>query len=264
MTQTQALCRQAAEVYASRLVDRFPQIRAVVLYGSVARGEASEDSDIDLMVIVDRGAEELPDPVFALGQELLAEFPHVMTQTIIEDAVNFHQRATDGYPLERTVARQGIALYDSDGVFAVMRNSLPPQVAEERAEYTPSRDVLREYLRAADDALREARVLFENRFWDGVSNRAYYAMFNAATAAALSTGIEEIRSHKALRDLFRHRVAIQRELGLDYAADLDRIFDLRLSADYKPAFRVTEAMAADAITTAERFLDRLGEFPDAA
>jgi predicted nucleotidyltransferase len=182
--QTQALCRQAAEVLAGRLVERFPEVQAVVLYGSVARGEAHEDSDVDLLAVVSTDADTLRNPIFDLGQELLADFPHVMTQVIVEETEEFRRRAIEGYSLERTVARQGVALYDT-GVFAAVREDLPPRIAEQSAEYAPTPDLMREHMRAAEEALAAARLLFDNQFWDDVSNRAYYAMFNAATAAVI-------------------------------------------------------------------------------
>jgi uncharacterized protein (UPF0332 family)/predicted nucleotidyltransferase len=260
--QTQALCREAAEVLARRLVQRYPEVEAVVLFGSVARGDVHEDSDVDLMIIVEGDVRQMHSRVFALAQELLDDFPDIQVQTIVEDSARFSARAIEGYPLERTVARQGVALFDR-GAFATVRKSLPPQIAEDRAEYRSSLSVTHEHLRAAEEALLEACVLFENGLWDGVSNRAYYAVFNAATAAVLRTGVEDIRSHKALRNLFRHRVAEDRHLGLDLAVDLDRLLDLRLNADYKRAFRVSEQDAEAALETAERFIGRVRDFVSA-
>lgn len=45
------LLRERAEEVAETLVDRFPQVSGVCLYGSVARGEESPDSDLDLLVV---------------------------------------------------------------------------------------------------------------------------------------------------------------------------------------------------------------------
>jgi uncharacterized protein len=49
-----ASLRPALEQYAGRLRERFAdRLRAIVLFGSFARGTADEDSDIDLLVLVD-------------------------------------------------------------------------------------------------------------------------------------------------------------------------------------------------------------------
>ena len=45
----------ALEAYAERLRSRFgSRLHGIVLFGSWARGEAHEDSDVDVLVLVDR------------------------------------------------------------------------------------------------------------------------------------------------------------------------------------------------------------------
>jgi len=251
--------REAAEEFARRAGERLPEVQAVILYGSVARGDAHEESDIDLMVIATLADEALKDRIFDLQLEVQNLFEHVLTQVVVDEVREFQRCAKEGYPLERTIARQGIVLFDR-GAFASVRDGLPPRVAEDRPDYRPSPSLINEHLRLAEETLQQARLLLDNRFWDGVSNRAYYAMFNAASAAVLATGVEEIRSHKALVDLFHHGVAVERGLGLQQASDLQQAFQLRMNADYKPLFRVTEAAARDVLLKAERFLARIREF----
>jgi uncharacterized protein (UPF0332 family)/predicted nucleotidyltransferase len=251
--------REAAEEFARRAAERFPEVQAVILYGSVARGDAREESDVDLMVIATRADEALKDRIFDLQLEVQNLFEHVLTQVVVDDVEEFRRCAMEGYPLERTVARQGIVLLDR-GVFAPVRDALPPRVAEDTPEYRPYPNLIEEHMRAAEETLAAARILFENRLWNDCSNRAYYAMFNAGAAAVLATGVEEIRSHKALVDLFHHRVGVERGLGLQHANELQQAFQLRMNADYKPLFRVTEAAARDVLLKAERFLARVREF----
>lgn len=53
---------ESAETIRARLADRLPELRArypvakIQIYGSVARGEATDDSDIDLLVDFKEGA----------------------------------------------------------------------------------------------------------------------------------------------------------------------------------------------------------------
>lgn len=49
---------EIAGEYARRIGHR-PEVRSVVLFGSRARGDASPDSDIDVMVVVSEESEEL-------------------------------------------------------------------------------------------------------------------------------------------------------------------------------------------------------------
>lgn len=45
--------RDRADQVAGALIDQFPQVSGVCLYGSVARGDAGPDSDLDLLVVGD-------------------------------------------------------------------------------------------------------------------------------------------------------------------------------------------------------------------
>jgi uncharacterized protein (UPF0332 family)/predicted nucleotidyltransferase len=248
---------QTAKEVASRLVQAVPGIEAIVLYGSVARGEAGEDSDIDLLVLTSIPARPVEEQVRALVSGLDAE-RRTFTQAIVETVEEYRSRVEMGYPLERTAARMGQALYDR-GAFASVRAALAPRTGEEKGQYGPLASVVAEYLGSADEALAEAGHLLSGGFWDGASSRAYYAMFYAASAAVLSAGIEEIRSHKALVGLFRRTVAIDRRVGLEYAGDLERALKTRLNADYAPGFRVDEAAAWETVAAATRFIARIRE-----
>lgn len=48
---------------------------------------------------------------------------------------------------------------------------------------------VRERLKQARETLEEAEALFEQDFWRGTINRAYYAMFYAVLALAASKGV---------------------------------------------------------------------------
>lgn len=63
-----------AERYAAALVERVPSLRAVIVFGSVARGDWNKWSDIDVLVVAD----DLPDDALArLDVVLLADFAGV-------------------------------------------------------------------------------------------------------------------------------------------------------------------------------------------
>ena len=85
-----------------------PDVQAVLLFGSIARGEATVDSDIDLAVIADRdwqGQVHLEDAVHTrLGNncDVLAFTP-----------VEFRKLAHDGEPVVSDILSHGIALVGS-------------------------------------------------------------------------------------------------------------------------------------------------------
>jgi predicted nucleotidyltransferase len=82
--------------------------RAVILFGSIARGEATTDSDIDLAVIAPSGWDrrvELEDSVRArLGNDC---------DVLVFTQAEFDRLATSGEPVVSDILRDGIALIGS-------------------------------------------------------------------------------------------------------------------------------------------------------
>jgi uncharacterized protein (UPF0332 family)/predicted nucleotidyltransferase len=239
-------------------VEEAPELEAVVLYGSVARGEAHEDSDIDVLVLTSEATPEIAGKVRRLSSDIEAEQDHgTLFVPSLETVSRFRWLAVNGSPYAKAILRQGKALYDR-GAFAELRQDM---AARWRAGMTgPSDELLEQHMRAAERALIGARALVEVEDFEGVASRAYYAMFNAATAAVITTGIEDIRSHQALIELFRLDVALKRGVELEHADNLKAAFKLRLDADYEPGFRVDRAEATKALEQAERFIARIRGF----
>jgi uncharacterized protein len=114
--------RKAAERFTAAVRERFgDQIRAVVLYGSVARGEARRDSDIDVLVI--RNQAKLDHPIFEIGYDLDAENNYVtLTMPYFVDAQLFEHLSSIGAIFAANIIREGVILYD-DGLFTKIRSS---------------------------------------------------------------------------------------------------------------------------------------------
>ena len=76
-------------------------------------------------------------------------------------------------------------------------------------------------LAKSSQALKSARVLLRGGDTDGVCNRAYYAMFNAARAALLAVGAPSdaahAKTHNGLQSAFNQHVIksgrLEQELG---------------------------------------------------
>jgi len=90
-----------AELYGSRL-------KGVVLYGSEARGEAQEDSDIDLLVLL--------EPPIKLGEEIRT-IVHALYPLQLEVIRPIHAMPTDAKAYEageialyRNVKQEGISV----------------------------------------------------------------------------------------------------------------------------------------------------------
>ena len=92
---------------------------------------------------------------------------------------------------------------------------------------------------------------------EGACSRAYYAVFYAAQAALIVEGfgdeVSSIKTHTGLLGFFSRRLIKTGRLAIGLSKTLNKLHDLRLSADY-----LTEASSREegiaAIEHAETFL----------
>lgn len=89
----------------------------------------------------------------------------------------------------------------------------------------------------AERACKSARVLFELGDVDGACNRAYYAMFDAARAALLSSGApvkpDIGKTHRGLINAFSDHLIKSGLVLKEMGRLLKRAEETRLVADYK-------------------------------
>ena len=83
-------------------------VRQVILFGSYARGAAEEDSDVDVMILLDLPREQLPAHRRAarIAADLLDEYGVVVSPLLESEAFFARNRAT--YPFFRNIDQEGI------------------------------------------------------------------------------------------------------------------------------------------------------------
>ncbi len=113
----------------------------------------------------------------------------------------------------------------------------------------------RDLKRKSERALASAREL-QDRDPDGSVNRSYYAMFDIARAALLSTGVPEHelpRTHNGVIAAFSQHAVQSGRVDQKVAAALGRAESLRLLADYTGT-ALDAKTAADTVARAEAFV----------
>jgi len=89
--------------YITPVVEKYP-VEKVILYGSYARGDASDKSDVDL--VVESGGKMRNTKIFALGGELLDVLPvRVDVYDILEIA--------NPSAMYENIQREGVIIYES-------------------------------------------------------------------------------------------------------------------------------------------------------
>ena len=95
--------REAVEYFVKLLKERFGgRTKKVILFGSVARGDAEEDSDIDVLVI---GEGITQKEISELTWEVLMETGEVVS-AIVESPDEFERTKNSSF--HRTVLREGV------------------------------------------------------------------------------------------------------------------------------------------------------------
>lgn len=112
----------------------------------------------------------------------------------------------------------------------------------------------------AGTACRSARALLDLGDMDGAANRAYYAMFDAARAALLSSGVpvqpDIGRTHSGLIAAFGNHLVKSGRVSRDMGRLLNRAHEIRLVADYNGQ-SVEHEEAIEIVEQAELFVESM-------
>jgi predicted nucleotidyltransferase len=96
--------------YRQTLTEQFPGIiEQLTIFGSKARGEATEDSDLDVLIIIREGDWKLKEAIARPGH-LAAVGTDVVPSFIVYTVNEWEQRRQAETPLWQTVMRDGVAV----------------------------------------------------------------------------------------------------------------------------------------------------------
>ncbi|MEM2914566.1 MAG: nucleotidyltransferase domain-containing protein [Candidatus Bathyarchaeia archaeon] len=95
-------------------------VKSIIVYGSVARGEATEESDVDIMVVLEEHSlyKRVSDIVYEVDLK-----NRTATSIFWATPEELFKYAKNGSPFLESVAEEGVVLYD-DGTFAGVRQSI--------------------------------------------------------------------------------------------------------------------------------------------
>ena len=101
---TESIAKLAKEVFGDKL-------RSVILYGSYARGDYDDESDIDIMILVNIPREKIwlyKDPIIHLASDLGLEYD-ILVSPYIKDTETF-DKYLNAMPFYQNVQREGIPI----------------------------------------------------------------------------------------------------------------------------------------------------------
>lgn len=102
--------RRALDELQSRLFSQFGSVEDIILYGSIVRGEADSESDIDLLVVTSHpltrtARHEITDAVFEVNPSYGTNL-----STLVVDRLSWESGPVSVLPIREEVLTQGIPL----------------------------------------------------------------------------------------------------------------------------------------------------------
>ena len=111
--KTEAELRKITDEVVKRILENTPlRVNKIILYGSYARGDAEDGSDIDIMVLCDNNKEEANKhfkEIFEIADKVAFE-NDIMIQTNVENE-SFFNNWIDDLPYYKNVKNEGVLLY---------------------------------------------------------------------------------------------------------------------------------------------------------
>jgi len=283
------LVSEALSRFCERLLARFgDDIRRVILYGSFVRGEAHDESDVDVMVVVAWEEERLPDgwyrspysdprwqAIIDIAVESTLESERYFSPLVVSETL-FQSSRGDAVEEAR---REGIVLYTcASGITSAGKRltrlttssdtPVHPSVDRALREATEDYDTEpadlddpHQWLLLADDELRVVRDLIKDAHYAQAVSRAYYGMFYAAKAMLLAIGIS-VKSHKGVIAQFGRCFVETGRIEARFESILSRANEERLRSDYEPKSRPKREDVEQALHDAETFIAQAHELVD--
>ena len=200
------------------LTDRFQNnFKCLILYGSWAKGLAREDSDIDLLVILDRIDKETRNSVHDIIRGIDAE----RSITIVSS--DFKDFQKEKIPLYTAVKREGKVIY---GNVDLSINPEPPEV--KYSEFFKSSHEFE------SQKIRIAEELLEKDLISGIAELCYVASKHAIQATLAMHGEGYSSKIKVLLPL------AERYFGGEIAEAFKRLFELYIKSEYGVEFLTDE------------------------
>jgi uncharacterized protein len=108
--------RLALEAFVHGLQEQYPeQVVRVVLFGSKARGDSDDESDLDVLVVVDDGDWKFRDAVTLVAFEPMLDYDVVLSPLIVDvDEYDWWQEYHA--PIYRHIRSEGVELWTKQSV----------------------------------------------------------------------------------------------------------------------------------------------------
>ncbi|MEM5812779.1 MAG: nucleotidyltransferase domain-containing protein [Candidatus Aenigmatarchaeota archaeon] len=239
-----------AQMFCDAIIKKYKKIiKAVVVFGSVVRGDLTEKSDIDVLVIIDDTiARFTPEMREAFDIKLYDIAKNISEDISVQPAwtlTEFWDMARIGHPLLYTIVRDGWALYDT-GFFIPVRKLL------ERGKIPHTIEAVELLMESAPKKI--ARV--ENVKLYMIAEDLYYAMLNASQAVLMYLGKESPRPKEAVKNVKEYLLS-NKLIEKKYVNYLEKIIKFRKDVEHKKIKNISGEKLDKFIEIAKDYVEKM-------
>ncbi|MBI3914934.1 MAG: HEPN domain-containing protein [Chloroflexi bacterium] len=250
--------QQALDELVGRLRHQFKkQIAQVILFGSRARGDASWESDFDLLIVTKNGGTKLEKTLTEFPNPIGFEHNLVLTSHVIPQKEFVLKRKAE--PFYRSIYSEGIDLIGKKPRRLARGKPLvyrPPTRGFKMDENARIQIKIRRD--RALDYLGEAQSLFDLKKFPGAVSRAYYAVFTFTSAVLLTLDLVRAK-HSGVESAFSEYFIRDKRIEEEFKDIFLRAKNERELADYK--FKnYTQEQAQQILSNCERFVARMERY----
>lgn len=225
-------------------------LKAVIIFGSVAKKEETKKSDIDLLIVVDditmRMTPEVVEAYRVITEKVIGETSKKLHVTSMKFTA-FWEYIRAGDPVAINVLRDGIALIDS-GFFD------PLQVLLYQGRIRPTPESIWTYMSRAPKTLHNSKWHMAQATVD-----LYWAIVDSAHAVLMYLGYIP-PSPEHIGELLREKMVKEKLIEHRYAKTADEFYKLMKMITHREIKEVTGEEFDGYFKEAEDFVNRMQRF----
>lgn len=236
------------EEFSKKLKEELGELlKAVVLFGSAARGTPDKESDIDVMLI-------LNDLTVVFSNEVVSSIRVIIENVASSISDKFHitsmhlsefwEYARQGDPIIVNILREGRSVYD-EGFF------LPFQTLLDQGKVRPTKEAVWAYYMRAPKTIKNAQWHILEAIVD-----LYWAVIDAAHAALMHVDVTPGAPHK-VGDLMEEHLVKRGLLDKKYVRVLRKFYMLAKDIGHHQLTKVSGADVDKYILEANDFVKRM-------
>ncbi|MCS7094114.1 MAG: nucleotidyltransferase domain-containing protein [Candidatus Aenigmarchaeota archaeon] len=242
--------KQEVREFSKRVLDKFGNlIKSIVVFGSVTRGEAKPESDIDILVILDDTLPEFSSVKLEVIDNEMEKIAKSISEKISLQPsytlTEFFDYARSGHPIVYNFIKEGEPIYDT-GFFITWKRLL------KMGKIQGTREAIESYMEDAPKKLARAKTVKLLM----LAEDCYYSMVNSAQAVLMFMGVEPPVPSKIYEEFTEYLVkpGIVEE---EYANWLKEIVKIRKDIEHKRMLEAKGEFVDMWIERAEKFVDKM-------